>query len=83
MNIKNIDNISFGLNRETRTRETSPVSNKTYDVIKFKDGKSLHISTNYLFNKITDRLFTLFDKTGKIIKHILKVHTKDGGVHKI
>lgn len=83
MYISNINNISFGLNRESRVRETSPVSKKTYDIIKFKNGKCLHISSNYLFNKTTDTLFTLFNKAGRIIKHVLKVYSKDGNVHKI
>lgn len=84
MRINKTDNVGFGINRvPTRVRETSPVSSKTLDIIKLNNGKTIHISTNYMFNKVTDRLFTVFNSIGEVVKSVLKVHTRDGKVHKL
>lgn len=68
MNIQPISAVFFGLNAKHQTIHTSPVSKRTISVVSLKNGKTIVYSTNYLHNKVTDKLVKVFNKFGDYVK---------------
>lgn len=50
------------------------VSKRVIDKIELDNGNRLVISTNYLFDKPTDKLMTLYDKLGNWVKSKLRYY---------